>query len=192
MRGKRGDGNQGPDWKTAETVIVERSIKCIEVLAKHTTDVFSCFAFNCNDFDYGDVLICFDTIGNSLLHAKRHEARVLKIWDGMSRANVWDYGESDLKHDRLCSFNPHTSDFAYSNFSRLHFTDWLEYFDDDLATLGDVFIMLHNVVRRLVTSRCFNQLTIASPFYIGVEFVGEPILIIMRTLNWPAHEGPQV
>jgi hypothetical protein len=72
---------KAPDWDAAQALLVEESRRAIENFsAKHATELCSFFAF-CVVYCFGDVVICFDTYDNSLLHAKRNEVQTLRAWD---------------------------------------------------------------------------------------------------------------
>jgi hypothetical protein len=52
---------------------------------------------------------------------------------------------------------------------------------------------MHKATSKLVAARSFERLTMASPFRVGVEFPEDDLgLVVMRMLNWPAHQGPRV
>src|SRR5262245_12581816 len=106
-----------PEWDAAEAVLVERSRKAIQnISSNHATEVCSCFAFGA-DYCYGDIVICFDTIDNSLLHAKRCEAQTLKRWEAAFRdENGWEDARETIQRNKLSSYNPHTREFAFPKF----------------------------------------------------------------------------
>ncbi len=187
-----------PDWDAVQAQLVEMGKKALDNFsAKHGTELCSFFAFSV-DYCFGDVVICFDTYDNSLLHAKRNEAQTLKAWDAAFVAerdveNAKDY----LLRRTLCCHNPHTSKFKYPSFATVHFPDWEEFFLNEQRpeypeALGYVIVLMYRVVRQLFLSRSFEQLTISSPFRIGVEFPEELGLVVMKLLNWPAHKGPRI
>jgi hypothetical protein len=188
-----------PDWDAAESLLVEEGNRAIEDFsAKYAAELCSCFAFSV-DYCFGDVVICFDTNDNSLLHAKRHEARALKSWDAaLGGERGWENAQYYLQRDRLCSHNPHTADFKYANFAKLHLSDWEGYFGDDQLperpdSLGHVIVLMHKAVSKLVAARSFDRLVMSSPFRVGVEFPRDDLgLVVMRVLNWPSHQGPRI
>jgi hypothetical protein len=188
-----------PDWDAAEALLIEEGSRAIENFsAKNPAELCSFFAFSV-DYCFGDVVICFDTNDNSLLHAKRHEARTLKSWDGaLCGERGWENAQYYIQRDRLCSYNPHTADFKYPDFARLHFSDWEGYFGNDQlpehpAPLGHVIVLMHKVICKLVETRSFDGLAMSSPFRVGVEFPRDDLgLVVMRLLNWPSHQGPRV
>ena len=188
-----------PDWDAAEALLIEDGHRAIENFsATHASELCSTFAFGV-DYSFGDVMICFDTSDNSLLHAKRHEARTLKAWDAMlGTEKSWENAQYYIQRDRLCSSNPHTADFKYPNFGRLHFPDWEGYFGNDQLPeypdpFGHIIVLMQKAVSKLVAARSFDQLVVSSPFRVGVEFPREDLgLVIMKFLNWPSHHGPRV
>jgi hypothetical protein len=188
-----------PDWDTAETLLIEESSRAIlNFSAKHAAEPCSFFAISV-DYCFGDVVICFDTNDNSLLHAKRHEAQTVKAWDvALNGEKGWENAQYYIQRDRLCSYNPHTADFKYSDFARLRFSDWEGYFGSDQLPerpdpLGHVIVLTHKVISKLVVAHSFDQLAMSSPFRVGVEFPRDDLgLVVMRLLNWPSHQGPRV
>jgi hypothetical protein len=187
-----------PDWNASQVRLVEEGMRAIQDFsAKHSAELCSFFAF-CVDYCYGDVVICFDTYDNSLLHAKRNEVQTLKVWDSkfIGERSV-QIARGLLLRRRLCSHSPYTAEFKYPNYATVHFSDWEEYFMDEQRPehpdpLGYVIVLMHKVVRELVLSRSFDELRMSSPFRIGVEFAEEVGLVVMRLLNWPSHQGPRV
>jgi hypothetical protein len=188
-----------PDWNAAEAVLVEKSRSAIEHFAtQHPAELCSFVAFSV-DYCFGEVVICFDTYDNSLLHAKRYEARTLKTWNGvLCEDRGWENAHYYIQRDRLSSHNPHTADFKYHHFARLHFSEWEAYFGNDQLPespdpLGHVIVLLHKVISKLVAAHSFDQLKMTSPFRVGAEFPRDDHdLIVMRLLNWPSHQGPRV
>src|SRR5215470_3964574 len=118
-----------PDWDAAQSLLVEEGRRAIKNFsATHGAELCSFFAF-CVDYCFGDVVICFDTYDNSLLHAKRNEVRTLKAWDAaFSGERGAENARDHLLRRRLCSYNPHTAEFKYPNFAKVHFPDWEAYF----------------------------------------------------------------
>ncbi|MEO6891656.1 MAG: hypothetical protein ABI456_18870 [Ktedonobacteraceae bacterium] len=57
--------------------------------------------------------------------------------------------------------------------------------DDDYIA-GNVRITLWKVVERLITSKVFAPLRLASPFRVGYRFHDDGHFIVLRLLNWPA------
>lgn len=188
-----------PDWNAAEALLIEEGGRAIEsYAAKHAAELCSFFAFSV-DYCFGDVVICFDTFDNSLLHAKRNETATLKARDTVLYGETgWENAEYYIHRSRLCSYNPHTADFKYPNFAKLHLSDWEGYFLNDQRPerpdpLGRVIVLMHMVISKLVAARCFDRLVMASPFRAGVEFPRDDLgLVVMKLLNWPSHQGPRV
>lgn len=188
-----------PDWDAAEALLIEESRRAIENFsAKHGAELCSFFAFSI-DYCFGDVAICFDTNDNSLLHAKRHEARILKARDAiLGGERGWENAQFYIQRERLCSYNPHTADFTYPDFASLHCSDWEAYFGNDQLPerpdpLGHVIVLMYKVVSKLVAACSFDRLALSSPFRVGVEFPRDDLgLIVMRVLNWPSHQGSRV
>jgi hypothetical protein len=187
-----------PDWDAAQALLVEEGKRAIgNFSGKHAGELCSFFAF-CVDYCYGDVVICFDTYDNGLLHAKRNEVQTLKIWDDAfsgerGAANARSY----LLSRRLCTYNPHTANFKYPSFATVHLSDWEEYIMNEQRPehpdpLGHVIVLMYRVISELVSSRSFEGLALSTPFRIGVEFAEELGLVVMRLLNWPSHQGPRV
>jgi hypothetical protein len=188
-----------PDWRAAEARLAE---ECRRAIASYATtqvgDVCSFFAFSV-DYCFGDIVICFDTYDNTLLHAKRHEARTLKAWDSALKSETgWENAKYFLQRERLCTYNPHTADFKHAEFATIHFSDWEDYFGNEALPehpdpLGHVIVLVYNIISDLVSSNCFDRLVLSSPFQIGVEFPRDNLgLVVMRLLNWPPHKGPRV
>jgi hypothetical protein len=187
-----------PAWDAAEALLVEEAERAIANFStNHPADLCSFFAFSV-DYCFGDIVICFDTYDNSLLHAKRNEVQTLKAWDAaFSDKRAWENAKYYLRRHGLCSYNPHTAEFKYPNFVTLHFSDWEGYFLNEQRPehpdpLGHVIVLMHKVVSKLVSSRSFDRLVLSSPFYVGVEFSEDLGLVVMRLLNWPPHQGPRV
>ena len=75
----------------------------------HSAELCSFFAYSV-DYCYGNVVICFDTFDNGLLHAKRHEVHTVKEWDAMlSSQKDWQNARYYLQRDKLAYHNPHTA-----------------------------------------------------------------------------------
>lgn len=188
-----------PDWDAAQALLIEEGGRAIESYsAKHAAELCSFFAYSI-DYCFGDVVICFDTIDNSLLYAKRHEAETLRARDAVLRGESgWENAEYYVQRELLCSYNPHTADFKYPDFVRLHLSDWEGYFLNDQRPerpdpLGRVVVLMHKVIGKLVAAHCFDRLTMAQPFRVGVEFPRDDLgLVVMKLLNWPSHQGPRV
>jgi hypothetical protein len=108
-----------PDWEAAQTLLVEEGNKAIKnFTAKHAAELCSFFAFSV-DYCFGDVVICFDTYDNSLLHAKRNEVQTLKAWDAaLSGEKGLENAKNYLLRRKLCSYNPHTAEFKYPTSQR--------------------------------------------------------------------------
>jgi len=187
-----------PDWNVAQALLVEEGREAIgKFSAQHAAERCSFFAFSV-DYCFGDVVICFDTYDNSLLHAKRNEMQTVRAWDAsfISKRSE-ENAKSYLLRRRLCSYNPHTSEFNYPRFATFHFSDWEEFFLNEQRpeypdALEYVIVLMYRVVSQLVSSRSFDGLTLSSPFRIGVEFPEDLGLVVMRLLNWPSHQGPRV
>ena len=187
-----------PEWDVAQSLLVQESNRAIESFSvKHPAELCSCFAL-CVDYCFGDVVICFDTYDNSLLHAKRHEVQTLKAWDAaFAGESSWANAKDHFLRRRLDSYNARTSEFKFPSFAAVHFSDWEGYFLNDERLdqpdpLGQVIVLMHKVVSDLVLFRSFDKLVLSSPFRIGVEFAEELGLVVMRLLNWPSHQGPRV
>jgi hypothetical protein len=187
-----------PDWRAAQALLVEESKRAIENFsARHATELCSFFAF-CVDYCFGDVVICFDTYDNSLLHAKRNELQTLKTWDNaFSNGRGVETAKSYLFSRKLCSYNTLTAEFKYPSIAKVHFPDWEAYFLNEQRPehpdpLGYVIVLMHRVISELASSRSFDGLALSSPFRIGAEFAEELGLVVMRLLNWPSHQGPRV
>jgi hypothetical protein len=187
-----------PDWDAAQATLVEECKRAIENFSvKHPAEVCSFFAL-CVDYCFGDVVICFDTYDNSLLHAKRNEVQTLKAWNAaFNDDGGWKNAKDHLLRRRICSYNPHTAEFKYPSFATVHFSDWEEYVLNEQRPehsdpLGHVIVLMHKVISELIASRSFDRVALSSPFRIGVEFAEELGLVVMRLLNWPHHQGPRV
>ena len=188
-----------PDWNAAEARLIEEGSRAIENFsAMQVTEKCSFFAFSV-DYCCGDVAICFDANDNSLLHAKRHEARTLKARDAaLGGARGWENALYYIQRDRLCSYNPRTAEFKYPDFATLHFAGWEEYFGSDQLPerpdpFGHVIVLMHKAITKLVATQKFERLAMTSPFRVGVEFPRDSLgLVVMGLLNWPSHQGPRV
>jgi hypothetical protein len=189
---------QEPDWDAAGDLLVEEGMKAIEAFStKHVADLCSFFAFSV-DYCFGDVVICVDTLDNSLLQARRNEVRTLRAWDAaLCSENGWENAKHHLLRHRLTNYTPHTAEFTYPDLATVHFSDWEGYFLSEQRSeypdpLGHVIVLMHTVVSKLVSSSAFDRLLLSSPFRIGAEFSEELDLVVMRLLNWPPHQGPRV
>jgi hypothetical protein len=187
-----------PNWDAAEALLVEEAKRAITNFStNHPADLCSFFALSV-DYCFGDVVICFDTLNNDILHAKRNEAKILKAWDAVfSDERGWENAQYHLLRHRLSSHNQYTAEFQYPRYATIHFSDWEGFFLDEQrpeqpAPLGHVLVLMHKVINKLVSSRSFDDLALSSPFRIGVEFPEDLGLVIMRLLNWPSHQGPRV
>lgn len=182
-----------PDWDAAEALLVEEASRVIEVASvEYASELLSFFAFSV-DYSYGNVIICMDEYYNEIDHAKRHEADVLNARDTVLRGDRgWENARYYIERDRICSYNPYTSNFKYPNVSKIYFQEWFDYFDEELPESPDpsgrVLVLFHNVIARLCDNDAFGSFPKASPFRLGVEFPGDELgLVVMRLLNWPSQ-----
>ncbi len=188
-----------PDWHAAESVLINEAKKTIEdYVSNYGNEVCSFFAFS-TDYCFGDVAICFDTLDNSLLYAKRHDRHVLKTRASVFQTpNGWLTARDVLLHSKLCTYNPQTADFKYATFASLRLPDWEDFFcsgelPEQPDPVGNVIVVLHNVIEELIAFHSFDALRMSAPFRVGIEFPRDDFgLVVMRLLNWPSHEGPRV
>jgi hypothetical protein len=187
-----------PDWDAAKAVLVEAGKCAIASFAsKYGGELCSFFAFSI-DYCYGDVVLCFDTLNNSLLHAKRNEVQRVKTWNAtFSSETGWEGAKYQLLQHKLTEYNPDTANFAFPDFATVHFSDWEGFFLSDQRPehpdpMGYVIVLMQRVISELVLCASFDGLVMSSPFRMGVEFPEELGLVVMRFLNWPPHQGPRV
>ncbi len=187
------------NWDCAEYTIFEESKKAIMRFAEsETSDPCSFFALS-SDYVFGDITICFDTYNNSLLHAKRHDARVFTTRaNAFASANSWTNARHYLQRDSIGTFPPHTSEFTFPEFATIHLPDWESHFAIDFGPenpdpIGHVIIVLHNAICRLMNAGSFECLAMSSPFYVGIEFpTVDRGITVLKILNWPPHQGTRV
>lgn len=190
---------RAPDWDAAESVLLEECRKAVDDFSmKHRDEICAFFALSI-DYSFGDVSICFDTLDNSLLHAKRHQQRTLKTWDAaFAGPRGWQRAKQYIERNKLCGYGQHTAEFKYPSFATMHLSDWEEYFGSERLSehpdpVGHVIVLVHRVVNKLVSFNSFTKLAMSSPFRVGVEFPRDEFgLVIMQLLHWPPHEGPRV
>jgi hypothetical protein len=65
-----------PDFAANEQRLLREAIIELHNFAgEHPDELFNYFAFDCNP-DYGEILLCLDTLENSITKAKEHEKYV--------------------------------------------------------------------------------------------------------------------
>jgi hypothetical protein len=180
-----------PNWTTDTAAVVEEGRRAVAAFSTDCPlEVCSSFAFSV-DYCFGSVTICFDTLENNLAKAKRHEDQTLESLDAIFLSeNGWENAPYYLQRQRICTFNPHTANFRYPTFAKLHFPEWEGYFLHDQRPehpdpLGRVIVLFYRAIRELVSTGTFDRLAMSSPFRVGVEFPEDFGLVVLRVLNWP-------
>jgi hypothetical protein len=163
-----------------------------EFLAKtleSTLCTFACF----EDCANGIFAAGFDTLDNSLLHAKRRENYILRLnKTGMAREGAVPYCDRlvrDHSFPRIEDFNGSFSKFKYAGI----FTDRIPAWTSDYSvTPGFIFLLALNIMDRLVAEGAFPISRLVFPFRLGFCSKEREDMIVMKLLNWPAHSGPRV
>lgn len=180
-----------PEWNTAEALLIKEANNAIDAFSRlPESDLCCCVAFSV-DHCFGEVVICFETMNNSLIHAKRHEARTVRTWDSvLNGPNGWENAQYYVQRAKLSTHNPQTAEFKYPTFATIRFAEWESYFGNERADgrdpLGHVIVMLHRTISSLVATHSFDRLRMSSPFRVCIEFPRDDLgLLVMRILNWP-------
>jgi hypothetical protein len=189
-----------PDFPANERTLIDASVRVIREFAEqHRDEVFKYFAFDCN-VDYGEILLCLDTLDNSIAEAKNHESYVTE-----SRHKGLSYDDDSLQWAITTVKNPvtgpvlpfgnNTGDFEYQGFAEVSFLEeWQDFRfaddypgefedseDDYLECIATV--MFSHVIDALVGQNAFDCLKRSSPFLVGFTFHDGPQLVV-RVLNW--------
>ena len=181
-----------PDWQAAQARIIDGVTDSINRFAQENGDEICSFFALSVDYCFGEVFVCVDTLTNSILQARRHEARVFKARQAiLATSNGWENAAYYLNRERLCTYTPDTANFAFPNITKINIDGWEEYFaSDDLPDHHDpaerVFVVMHSIISSITSNGVVDQLNLSSPFQLGIEFPGDKLgLVVMKIVNWP-------
>jgi hypothetical protein len=190
-----------PDFASNERHLIDESIRAIrEFVEQHPNELFNYFAFDCNA-DYGEILLCLDTLDNSIAESKKHETYLSErrreelAYDNKHTLR-WaiDSLENPVTGPVL-PFNNNSGNFRYQGFAEVSFLDeWQDFvldddypgqFEDSKADYLESYasVMFYRVIDALVEKDAFDGLRKSSPFLVGFDFHDGPQLIV-RIINW--------
>lgn len=187
------------DFKKQEDELYDFSFNALREIGSGIRDELSYFAFDCNP-EYGEVLLCLDTIQNSIITAKNTENYITEkrkenSYDSPAFKLAWaihNLGNNLIGW--VLPFGNNTGDFSHQGFAEYHFEDWEDFSlsdsypgefekseEDYLACIST--ILLSNVIDRLISNNAFSELKICKPFYCGVA-LHDNIQNVVRIINW--------
>lgn len=198
-RGEETQSIREPDFPSNEDRLVAVTSQEVRAFSdQHVDETFTYFAFDCTP-DSGEVLLCLDTLENSVAKAKEHEARIAEQRRGLSYDDPirlrWAISLTrKTVAGPLLPFNNCTGDFRYQGFASASFPEWEDYwshdeypgeYEDSGADCLEckVAVLLSRAIDRLVEQGAFDHLTRSCPFYVGFTFHKGP-QIVVRILNW--------
>lgn len=185
------------DWQSLEDRLYEDSQTIIrQFAAEHPDVICSSFAYG-TDPREGYFLLGFNSYAHSLQMAQEHEQQAIRQRNlRLLDERAWRTASSVFNTTRTSYSSPDISYFDYPEYARIDFPELVELsesenypqpnydFEDDYIE-GNTRIVLWKVIERLIASHSFDQLHLASPFYVGYalheDFQPPPL----RILNWP-------
>ncbi len=188
-----------PNFAKQENALYQFSNKALKKIGKKHKDAFAYFAFDCN-VDYGEVLLCLDTIENSVTRAKKVEMSITrnrKKYTYQSSSFEIEWAIHNLGNDligRVTPFSNNTGDFSHQGFAMYNFKDWEDFsLSDDYPGVfeesGEDYlscisvILLSNVIDLLIDGRAFDQILKSTPFYCGIG-LHDNVQKVVRIINW--------
>ena len=185
------------DWQSLEDRLYEQSRAIIlQFAAEHPDVTCSFFAYD-TDPKEGYFLLGFDTYENSLEAAQENEQRAIERRNQMLVHEwSWRHARSMLNIPRLTNYSPAVSDFAYHMYAQIDFQELIDLSEsgsypqkdhdvEDDYIEGNTRIVLWKVIERLIANNVFDQLHLASPFYVGFALHEDDQTPPLRILNWP-------
>jgi hypothetical protein len=187
------------DWKKTEDRLFKWSQTTIRKFGREYPNENICAMFFDSEPRYGYVVLAFDTFENSIRSAKEMENFAIKSRNrNLNDADAWCNARYQINTPVLSVFNTNSGDFVYPDYAEIEFKAWQRLvesknyskkypkrFDQDDDYLdGNVRILLWKVVERLIATKSFQPLKLASPFIVGYAFHDEEE-VILRVLNWP-------
>ena len=168
----------------------ERAIR--ECAATNTREVFSTFA-TYEDVGNGIFAAGLDTLDNSLLHAKRHEVTVRRLRQQMIERDGWlnccSALLNDSGHPSIHDFNTSFSRFKHRGVVRERVDEWVE---NPGITPQHVLWLSWMIMDVLVQRKVFDEIVTSQPFRLCHMSFDKDDALVLRVLNWPAHQGPRV
>lgn len=175
-----------PDYRADEETLFQATLLALKEFAEtHPHEMFCSFAFDCNS-DYGEVLLCLDTVEQSRQAARQSEGRAFERrqkygsdYDVLPQLLTMARGT--VCNNDVLPFGDNTGDFAYQGFAEVTFEAWADFtLDDEYPALPDgeegdylqckAAILLGRVIDRLVAANAFDGLQRTMPFLVGVGF----------------------
>jgi hypothetical protein len=183
------------DWQSVEDQLYIHSRAEIKTFADaHMSETVSFFAFNSVYYE-GYFQLCFDTLSNSLEIARRTEGHAIdRRMKMLSTDEAWRGAAYFITNPAVVDYAQETGDFIYCLPSGLLVNQIHDMFlggnypggeegnDDYIA--GNTLIVLWKTVERLIAANAFADFKLASPFRVGCQLSGNP-LVVLRILNWP-------
>ena len=154
--------------------------------ALHPDAIFSAFAFF-EDVSNGIFAAGFDTIDNSLVHAKQQESSVREIREMAAaregRANFCENFVENRNFLIINDFNNSFSDFKYPGILHDRVIAWI---DDPVVTSGYLLCLAWRVIDSMVDAEVFRDVRLAAPFRLCFMTIDRDDAIVLRILNWPS------
>lgn len=187
------------DWKKTEERLFKWSQTTIKKFGREYPDESICSLFFDSEPKYGYVGLAFDTFENSIRSAKKMERFAIESRKRNAKdADAWRNARYHINTPVLSIFNTNSGDFVYPEYAQIEFPVWRRLvksknytkkypkrFDHDDDYLdGDIRILLWKIAERLIATKSFQPLKLASPFIIGYAF-HDAEEVILRVLNWP-------
>jgi len=155
--------------------------------AEHPNDVFSTFALFENAGN-GIFAAGLDTLDNSLMHAKRHEAYIRNLRAMMVQREGWlaccEQLTSEAGHPLIHDFNNSFSRCKYPGIVSDRVVEWL---DNPEITSGYLLWLSWRLIDALVDTNLFNNMRLSAPFRLCFMNVDKEDALVLRILNWPPH-----
>jgi hypothetical protein len=184
-----------PDWQQVEERLFEESKAAIlQFAVAHPDEVYAIFTYYSEPY-CGCFTLFIDTLAHSLQVARYHEQNAIRRRKQMlNHEQMWTSAKYFSTQPPVRYHTPSVGSFATPFFASVQFEGWQEFADsDDYPKAeawqddyleGNTRIVIWKVLERLIESGVFEQLLLASPFYLGYELHDEE-LVILRILHWP-------
>lgn len=186
--------DNAPDWHAVEERLFEESKTAIlQFATEHPDEIFSFFAYYTEPY-YGNFLLFLETYANALKAAQENEQQAIARRKSMLRTEgMWISAKSFTTHPSVTYHAPSVGNLTSTYFANIQFDGWEEFaeseeypkgqeWNDDYLE-GNVRIVIWKVVERLIEEDIFEELRLASPFFIGYE-VHDEEMVILRILHW--------
>jgi hypothetical protein len=177
------------DIKADMQQLLQESAVAIQEFAAVHPETISFLAYGVNYYE-GWISLNLDTATNSVKQARRRVSRIrLTHQDLLQRSDNWRDARYYLNRDRMSGVCMEIGDFQHYLSREWRFEHWADYFADlpeQEDGSGHFLILFLEVIRGLTKRKAFQNLTVSSPFFLGVQFIDDDLgMVIMDILNWP-------